>query len=109
MLIVDESSLERIGSGHECLILDRCLHEIERDSRKAILRKAANAVGIGGSLIITAEWEAPEGSNNPIKRGTFNHIMDELSRNLIFQGEVRLPIADGYLSGMYGLHYRRVF
>lgn len=109
MLFIDESNIGSIGTGHGCIVLDRCLHEIDRDARRDLLEKAAGSIAVGGSLIIAAEWEYPAGSTSPIKRGSFNHLMDELSKNLIFQGEVRLPISEGHPAGMYGLHYRRVF
>jgi hypothetical protein len=56
------------------------------------------------------EWPPPEGSPHPLRRSSLRvTYMPHFTKHVVFAGSVRLPISEGYGSGMYGFQYRKVF
>ncbi|MEW6721952.1 MAG: class I SAM-dependent methyltransferase [Candidatus Micrarchaeota archaeon] len=98
------------GQRNTCAIMDRCMHKFDSEERQEALKRAVDSLVLGGSLIVIDEWPAPAGFDHPISIDRLRQAhMNHLSKHLIFAGAFRVPIAEGYSSGMFGFLYRKVY
>ncbi len=92
-----------------CIILDRCMHGLETYDRFDLVSDAVRSLAVGGSLIIIDEWNPPEGIPRPMRLDSLSaSLMLKYRKNMVFAGSVRVPIHEGFSSGMYGFEYRKV-
>jgi ubiquinone/menaquinone biosynthesis C-methylase UbiE len=97
-------------SAYNCVIVGQCLHRMEKYDRISTISSAIRSLKKGGTLILMDEWPPPEGSPHPLRRSSLRvTYMPHFTKHVVFAGSVRLPISEGYGSGMYGFQYRKVF
>ncbi len=101
-----------IGDAREirgCIILDRLMHGLDVYDRFDLVSDAVRSLSVGGSLIIIDEWNPPEGAAKAMRLDSLSSsLMLKYRKNMVFAGSIRLPICDGFSSGMYGFEYRKV-
>lgn len=95
---------------YNCVILSGRIHELSYKKRHKMMLGAIRMLKLGGSLLLIDEFPPPRGSAHPVRHQTdLDAYLDRLSKNLIFGGEIRVPIAPPYTSTMRGYLYRKVF
>jgi 2-polyprenyl-3-methyl-5-hydroxy-6-metoxy-1,4-benzoquinol methylase len=97
------------GQEVDCVVIDQCMHRMEKYDRFDMIAYAVGALNVGGTLIIIDEWSPPGGSTHPLRQASLKPAyMNRFSKQMVSAGSVRIPIADGFESGMYGYQYRKV-
>ncbi len=104
-----DGAIPNVESRFNCIILDRVIHSMTTRQRQQMMEMAILAIRPGGSLIIIAEWPAPFGSKNRMEQSEFQSDMKIYAKSLGYGGAVRVPIHQGYGSGMFGYQYWKLY
>lgn len=92
-----------------CIIIDRCIHNMSNQERSKFIKEAVDKIKVGGSLMLIDEWSVPTSASNPIRKSVLRDAyFTRFSNHLDYVGQIRLPILSPYASGMYGFEYRKV-
>lgn len=115
--ITDETTIinprpeELMGRRYHTIILTGVLHDRNHDERKEMVVSMMEALENGGSLMLIDEWEPPAGSRKPLRKSQLRDVLMEKYQSghrVIFESMLRQHIMEGFDSGMYGWHYRKI-
>lgn len=97
--------VSELPSGSECfncIIITNAFDNLQFEQKLELISKSSTALKTGGSLFLVTEL----GSKTQNSEADFEKIMDNFSDHLVRISSIRIPSA---VSGLYGLHYRKVF
>lgn len=95
---------------YDTVILSRQLHHTPKKDRPKLIADAVSSLRDGGALVVIEEWNPPETAEEPIEKRDFrNYLLAPHRDRLVFQASFRVPIMEGFDSGIYAYVYRKKF